>query len=543
MRTRLFAVVALAFALTAAMAGSGRCDDNTVVIPPGTCMRVAEKYVSNPEKRDRRYIAFFQKCGDRDTLNVLLRGFAASQKTSSSLTLAAAVQAALSAPALKGGAWGAARLNEAFPTIRNADSRVLLVPILGAHNQCATLIGLLMRDSSAPVRKAAAVALAECSPAVDNDLLFRVAHSDRSPEVRAAAWMTLERLGWLRNPDDLLAALNAQSDASAAIQLFDAWIEALPAPVSPAAYAEQLLALARDGTRNQATGALVTIVNVLETGESAGAHEKPLPVDAAALHDALEHRRTEIASAALRRFTGQGGSDRNAAAVDFAAFAAAEGCTSGDCVSATPRILGATDDLPARLAGEASAMFAAVSGSGFVAYRRREYVRVIVIATVIMLIGIGACLWRGGITLATPAIVAFGAFAAGSILQLFATTHAAGAWPPLRLWPATFVGNVTIATMVAALIAFAFEPGRRRTIAAFITAEVSWWILPLVLAATGVSLHTRHYGGGMTTLLAPIAGACAVPFLAWALTGLGGILSQRMLARHRGIGRGLNTTA
>ena len=53
------------------------------------------------------------------------------------------------------------------------------------------------------------------------------------------------------------------------------------------------------------------------------------------------------------------------------------------------------------------------------------------------------------------------------------------------------------------------------------------WLIPAVLAAAGITLQMQHYNTGydFVLLLAPIAGALAIPFAAWAIEGLAASLA------------------
>src|SRR5712692_11498084 len=94
--------------------------------------------------------------------------------------------------------------------------------------------------------------------------------------------------------------------------------------------------------------------------------------------------RWRIAGAALNRFAHSAALDAAAARIALSAFAAAYGCGERAQCAAAPRILRATDHLPARLAIEASMMIAAMPGAGYAALRRRQYMRAFTIAAAVL---------------------------------------------------------------------------------------------------------------------------------------------------------------
>jgi hypothetical protein len=144
--------------------------------------------------------------------------------------------------------------------------------------------------------------------------------------------------------------------------------------------------------------------------------------------------------------------------------------------------------------------------------------------------GVVAARWfRGRIYASTLAIAI--PLAIGAALQFFAAGGAPIAWPPLKLWPAGFVGDVTLTTMLAVLTALALPPGRWRQLTAMVVAEAAWWILPIAFAAAGMPLAIADYAGSNAfTVVAPIAGAAAAPLAAWACAGFATALSAMPLS-------------
>jgi len=266
------------------------------------------------------------------------------------------------------------------------------------------------------------------------------------------------------------------------------------------------------------------------------------------MRKALMPQRAVIARAALGRFAASAALDEDAARIAFVAFAAASGCDAGGQCPDVGRILTAIDRLPAPLATEASAMLAAIPSSGYVNQRWRQYLAALTVAVAILLVALAVSFvlgWRG-LTAATIAGIC--ALGLGAVLQFYAAGTTALSWPPLKVWPATFIGVVALTTLIAALIGLAAGRGLRRALAAIVAAEVLWWVVPEALTATGVAVRMQHYRvtDDIVVMIAPIAGAFAVPFAAWATAGLAAALAGPFaLDRHRracglpcGAGRG-----
>jgi hypothetical protein len=119
------------------------------------------------------------------------------------------------------------------------------------------------------------------------------------------------------------------------------------------------------------------------------------------------------------------------------------------------------------------------------------------------------------------------ALALGAALQFFGAGTTALSWPPLKVWPATFIGVVTLTTIMAALIGLAVGRRLRRALVTIVVAETLWWILPDALPAAGIAVRMQHYRmtDDIVVMIAPIAGAFAVPFAAWATAGLAAALA------------------
>jgi len=237
---------------------------------------------------------------------------------------------------------------------------------------------------------------------------------------------------------------------------------------------------------------------------------------------ALETQRDRIAGAALNRFAHSAALDEAAARIALSAFAAAYGCGERAQCAAAPRILRTTDHLPARLAIEASTMIAAMPGARYAALRRRQYMRAFTIAAAVLAVLLIISWLSAGPAANAVVIAALCTLAAGALLQFYSTGPYAQSWPPLRLWPASFVGDATLTMLVASIIALQAGSGRQRAVIAIVAAEALWWLIPAVLAAAGITLQMQHYSAAYDFVLwlAPIAGALPIPFAAWAIEGL-----------------------
>jgi hypothetical protein len=499
---------------------------------------VAREFVRVSAPGSRRYFDFFRTCGDLPTLAELIDALARPHRGRQPLELAAAVGATLNSAALGHSAEATAMLARAIPAMPDPRDRAMLAHTLAARGATAALSGLVGHDPSPEVRAVAAQSLGECTVPFDPAGLTAAARSDPVAGVRAEAWLALMRHKLVKAPADLLAALNVQHDAAAIVEVFDAWMTAARPP-SLNAYASRLIELAQSGTINEAVGALNAIAGYLTAGEdgakppTAGgeagpAGASPTPVDGMArVHAELTSHRGDIANAAFERLAESATLDERAARIAFVAFATASGCGPvGQCPGAG-QILDEIDRLPAPLATEASAMLAAIPSSGYVNHRRREYLVALAAAAAILIVALAASfLWkRRGMTAAVIAVMC--ALALGAMLQFFAAGTTALSWPPLKVWPATFIGIVTLTTMMAALIGLAGGRRLRRALVAIIVAEALWWILPDALAAAGIAVRMQHYRmtDDIVVMIAPIAGAFAVPFAAWATAGLAAALA------------------
>ncbi len=236
----------------------------------------------------------------------------------------------------------------------------------------------------------------------------------------------------------------------------------------------------------------------------------------------LRRSGTGLPGAALNRFAHSAALDEAAARIALSAFAAAYGCGERAQCAAAPRILRTTDHLPAQLAIEASTMIAAMPGAGYAALRRRQYMRAFTIAAAVLAVLLIISWLSAGPAANAVVIAALCTLAAGALLQFYSTGPYAQSWPPLRLWPATFVGDATLTMLVASIIALQAGSGRQRAVIAIVAAETLWWLIPAVLAAAGITLKMQHYSAAYDFVLwlAPIAGALPIPFAAWAIEGL-----------------------
>jgi len=527
--------------LVAAVVGSrGRalCADEPSQAPPSPCARVAREFARVSAPGSRRYFDFFRACGDLPTLAELIDALTLPHRGREPIELAAAVAATLNSATLAHNPEATAMLARAIPAMPDPRDRAMLAHSLAAHGATVPLTGLLEHDPSAEVRAVAAQSLGECAAPFDPAGLFAAARSDPAAGVRAESWLALTRHKLVKAPADLLAALNAQRDTAAIVQIFDAWMTAVR-PLSPSAYASRLLELTQSGTVNEAVGALNVIPSLLSAGQAGtlppitGGEAGPLVAPLAAedgvaqMHVLLASHRGDIANAALKRFAESAALDEGAARIVFVAFAAARGCgPGGQCPNAV-QILDEIDRLPAPLATEASAMLAAIPSSGYVNHRRREYMVALAAAAAILIAALAASFaWkRRGLMAAS--IAGMCALALGAALQLFGAGTTALSWPPLKVWPATFIGVVTLTTIMAALIGLAVGRRLRRALVTIVVAEALWWILPDALAAAGIAVRMQHYRmtDDIVVMIAPIAGAFAVPFAAWATAGLAAALA------------------
>jgi len=525
--TRFVIMPALAAAIVITLARAGFCTGQPLEPSPSSCARVAREFVSISAPGSRRYFDFFRTCGDLPTLAVLLDALTRPHHEREPLELAAAAGATLNSAALAHSTEAAAMLARAIPAMPDPRDRAMLAHTLAAHEASAPLIGMLRHDPSPEVRAVAAQSLGEYAGPLDSDPLFAAARTDPDAGVRASAWLALMRRKQVQAPSDLLAALNAQRNGAAIVQVFDVWNAAVH-PLSVSAYASRLVTLAQSGTANEAVGALNAIAAFLTTGE-AGAPSAPGAAEdgLVKMRKALMPQRAVIARAALGRFAASAALDEDAARIAFVAFAAASGCDAGGQCPDVGRILTAIDRLPAPLATEASAMLAAIPSSGYVNQRWRQYLAALTVAVAILLVALAVSFvlgWRG---LRAATIAGICALGLGAVLQFYAAGTTALSWPPLKVWPATFIGVVALTTLIAALIGLAAGRGLRRALAAIVAAEVLWWVVPEALTAAGVAVRMQHYRmtDDIVVMIAPIAGAFAVPFAAWAIAGLAAALA------------------
>jgi hypothetical protein len=553
------AVLTVAAILCAAMLMSVRCGfsaEDAPAFPESSCARVAQEFVGSGARGGNRYLDFFRSCGDIPALGELLGGLVKPHQRRSPPEIIAAIGAMLNSSILINNSEATAMLARTIPQIPDPDNRVALAYAIATRGATAQLLPLLQHDPSPEVRMAAIQLLAQsAAPPFDDRALFVAARSDTNADVRAQAWLALLHLKRLRTAAELHDALNVQRDTGGIVRVFDAWF-AVVRPSAPDACAARLVTLAENGSANEAIGALAAITEILATNVALPARHGPIdassndtgqsgpPTAGAPTHTAdgsiaastakqvravLASQRVQIARAALARFTTQNApAAEGGARVAFMAFAAANGCDSEEreC-SATPRMLAVTDWLAAPLATEASAMLAALPSSGYLAWRRHQYLAAATIAVAVLAAGLAVSLILRRSGALGILIAASCAVALAALLQCFATGYGVSSWPPLKLWPATSVGNVTLTTMIAASVALAARPGWRRALTAVAVAEALWWLLPVVLAAGGITMGIQRYGSREDILLiiAPIAGAIAVPVAAIAVAGFSAAVS------------------
>ena len=496
----------------------------------GSCAQVADAFLQGGVGSNNRYFDFLAVCGDRPSLDKLLTALTNHTSSRRPVEIAAGIEAVLSAPAMKKNSEATDALAAAMPSIADPGVRIGMTRIFAERGNVGPLLAMLKSDRDPQVRAAAADALAASDASFDPATLFAAGRGDRDPNVRARAWVALRALNQLHSPSELREALNAQDEVVETVRMFEAWVRAESTP-SATIWADRLLAMAQSGTVNEATGALATIAALLDPRQAAGDDAS------ATMSLALAPKRTEIKRAALARFAQFVAHHDDGARVAFAAVAAASGCAEdGDAdgsrgCGATPEILAATDRLPGPSAAKASAMLAGIARTDYVAYRRRQYlVALAAIAALLVAAGIVAARWFRGRVYATTFAIAI-PLAIGAALQFFAAGGAPIAWPPLKLWPAGFVGDVTLTTMLAVLASLALPPGRWRQLTAMLVAEAAWWILPIAFTAAGVPLAIAEYAGSnAATVVAPIAGAAAAPLAAWACAGFVTVLSGTPLS-------------
>src|SRR5260370_40910103 len=77
-------------------------------------------------------------------------------------------------------------------------------------------------------------------------------------------------------------------------------------------------------------------------------------------------------------------------------------------------------------------------------------------------------------------IAALCTLAAGAMLQFCSMGPYAQSWPPLRLWPATFVGDATLTMLVASIIALQAGSGRRQALISIVAAAELCGLIPAV---------------------------------------------------------------
>jgi HEAT repeat protein len=319
--------------------------------PQSSCANVTRDFVRSDAPRNDRYLDFFRACGNMESLELLMSGLAKTNGPRDPLELFAAIDATLNSPTLRNNTEATALLARTVPTIPDARLRAIFAQMLGRRGANAALLALLQHDPSAGVRAAATEALAQSSTPFDDAILFEVARNDKDAGVRAKAWLALEHLNRLHDRTDRLIALNAQRDGDAIVRLFDAWLASGKAS-SPSAYATQLVELARNGSVNQAIGALAAITAILDADSAAMPLVRQVPMPpapkapaasapdaapaASQVRRALETQRDRIAGAALKRFAQSAALDEAAARIALSALAAAYGCERAQCAAAPP---------------------------------------------------------------------------------------------------------------------------------------------------------------------------------------------------------------
>ena len=496
------------------------------------------------------------QCGDKTALSALLDALARPNPAREPHAIIGAVEAALRSPGLARDAAATQLIIDRFRAVRDDGARASLSYLLGMRDAARALNRILSSDPSPYVRGAAAVSLRNCKTTPDFVALWRAAKLDSDRHVRAEAFQTLDRWGQVRTADEQLAASRAQTDATSTGRFLRGWLKAKKVPEEETA--ETLVRLAEHTGSNEASGALSVIFMALQSppvgpvvmsvtppalpmpsGPSPAARLaliQPLPIAVAKpgeneLQRALYQRRSRITRAAIAQFAASKAMQEDDAHIAIDSALAVNRCDRSGC-ERLDEILRATDRMEPALALEASHDISNQVGALYFARRHRQYAlwfAVLFVVAVAMLI---AGFARGGGRLFTIGAGWLLILAPAALLQ-FSSGPIMGVsvWPPPGQWPATALGSVTAALLVAVAVTLMW--GRKRLVlAALIAGELSWWLELSLLAAYGITLKMQHYSSDdllpfMLAFVMPVG----APLLTVAVSAMASMVQQMLQSR------------
>lgn len=498
------------------------CCANRPVEAQATCKASVQsdlpQFIAGGERfNDNPLFSLLSQCADKTALSVLLDALTQPVSAREPLELAAAVEAALHSPELAGDTSATQLIVDRFGAVRDAAARASLSYLLGPRDAAPALNRILSDDPAPDVRMAAAVSLRNCKTPPDFAALWRAAKTDPDNKVRAQAYQTLDRFGQLHTADEFLAASRAQTDAASTGRFLRRWLKAVKAPAEESA--ETLTRLAEHTGSGEASGALSEIFTALQSppaalvrmavtpsappmppGSSQAGGMAPiqsLPMVAAKPHEselrrALYRRHERITRAAIAQFAASKNMQEDAARGAIDCALAINRCDRSQC-ERLGEILHTTDRLDSALALEASHDISTQVGTLYFARRYRQYAFGFLLAFLTAMAMLVA-----GFARSSRRLFAIGAgwvliLATAAVLQ-FTSGPIAGVseWPPLRLWPATALGSIAVTLLVA--VAATLVWGRKwLVLAALITGELGWWLVPSLLAVSGVTLKMQHY--------------------------------------------------
>jgi hypothetical protein len=463
---------------------------------------------------DNPLFSRLSQCADKAVLSNLLDALARPVPAREPLEIAGAVEAALRSPELVGDAAATRLIVDRLGAVRDPAARASLSYLLGARDAAPALNRILSGDPAPDTRAAAAVSLRNCKTPPDFAALWRAAKLDPDRQVRAQAYQTLDRFGQLRTTDEFLAASRVQTDAASTGRFLQRWLEA--GKVSEEETAETLVRLADHTGSAEASGALSEISKALQSptetlvtlavrppappllSQPAGmAPIQSLPMATpqpreSELQRALYLRHEQITRAAIAQFAASKNMQEDAARSAIGCALAVNRCGRSGC-ERLDEILRSTDRLDPALALEASHDVSTQVGALYFARRYRQYAigfSVAFLTAVAMLIagfarGSSRLFAIGAGWLLILAPTAALQFSSGPIMGV-------SVWPPLRLWPATALGSIAATLLIA--VAATLVWGRKwMVLAALIGGELAWWLVPSLLAASGLTLKMQHY--------------------------------------------------
>jgi hypothetical protein len=170
-----------------------------------------------------------------------------------------------------------------------------------------------------------------------------------------------------------------------------------------------------------------------------------------------------------------------------------------------------------------------------IARRRYEYAAAFEVSAAILLLAIIIAFTLRHRATAAAGIAALAALGMGALLQFTASKGLPMLlWPPPHLWLGTFAANFMLAVMFAGVGGTMLRPGTRRVMGSILIAEISWWAVPALAGAAGLTLGIARQRMDMDWLvfLGTAVGAVAAPAAAWATASLATALAERIAPRR-----------